>query len=160
MYGKQITSALVGVWIDALSGHKPETLKPLFRRAFAACKFFPTPADVLEPIKQAQEAGVPVAANLKWNEVLEYCRLYVRPDLPIPSDARKITERTMTAIRAAGGLAWIESCSTDDLVWAKKAFVESYTAWETLKRNEYLLPDGPVKKLLSDAAKALPEVRQ
>lgn len=133
-----------------------DALDKLFQRAIRACKFFPRVADILEPIENSPAPQT--EANLKWDKVLDYCRLYVTPDLPVPSYAPKITERTMTAIRAAGGLLWIQSCPTDDLVWAKKAFVESYTDWATLKRDEYLLPDGPVKNLIAGVAevKALP----
>jgi hypothetical protein len=152
VYNRQITPPLVTIWIESLAGYPVETLQGLFRLVFMNCKFFPTPADVLEPMKKAEEAGAPLAAERKWHDVLEYCRLYITPDIPIPARAPKIGERTMTAIRAAGGLQWIESCSRDALVWAKKAFIESYTAWDMFKRGEHLLPDGPVKNLIAGVA--------
>jgi hypothetical protein len=145
----------VAIWIEALASYRVEILDGLFRQTFTNCKFFPTPADVLEPMKKAGEAGAPLAAEKKWSDVLEYCRLFVTPDIPVPARAPKIGERTMTAIRAAGGLQWIESCSRDDLVWAKKAFIESYMAWDVFKRGEHLLPDGEAKKLLAETAQRL-----
>ena len=137
-----------------------ETLNKLFRRAMRTCKFFPRVAEILEPIESSPLGQQ--EAELKWTRVLDYCRVFVTPDLPVPSYAPKITEQTMTAIRAAGGLHWIQSCPSDDLVWAKKAFIQSYTAWAILKRDEYLLPEGPVKSLIANAAetKALPEPKQ
>jgi len=155
VYGRQITAPLVSIWIEALASYRLEVLEGLFRQVVANCKFFPTPADVLEPMKKAEEAGAPLAAEKKWCDVLEFCRLFVSPDIPIPARAPKIGERTMTAIRAAGGLLWIEACSRDDLVWAKKAFIESYMAWDVFKRGEHLLPDGEAKKLLAETAQRL-----
>jgi hypothetical protein len=155
VYGRQITAPLTSIWIEALASYRVEVLEGLFRQVFANCKFFPTPADVLEPMKKAEEAGAPLTAELKWHSVLDYCRCFVTPDIPIPARAPKISERTMTAIRAAGGLQWIESCPREDLVWAKKAFIESYIAWDVLKRGEHLLPDGDAKKLLTETAQRL-----
>jgi hypothetical protein len=155
VYGRQITAPLIAIWIEALGGYRVEILEGLFLKVLTGCKFFPTPADVLEPMKKAEEAGAPLAAEMKWQNVLDYCRCFVTPDIPIPARAPKISERTMTAIRAAGGLQWIESCSRDDLVWAKKAFIQSYTAWDVFKRGEHLLPDGDAKKLLAETAQRL-----
>ena len=162
VYGKQITPALVSIWIEELGAFPVERLAGMFRHTLRTWKpeygkTFPVIADVLQPF---EDSPAPQAeAELKWTRVLDYIRLYYSPDLPggVSRGAPRITERTMTAIRAAGGLRWIADCPRDDLQWAKKRFVESYTAWETLKRDEYLLPDdSPVKALLSGACKAVP----
>src|SRR5712664_3786642 len=77
VYGRQITAPLVSIWIEALASYRLEVLEGLFRQVVANCKFFPTPADVLEPMKKAEEAGAPLAAEKKWCDVLEFCRLFV-----------------------------------------------------------------------------------
>ena len=147
------------LWLEVFGGMDAETLGSLFRKALRTCKFFPRVADILEPLDNtALSLG---SADLKWQEVLGYCRMYVSPDMPggATRGAPRISPRTMTAIRAAGGLFYIQDCSLESLQWAKKRFVESYIAWETLKRDEFLLPDGPLKDLITGAAeeKALPE---
>jgi hypothetical protein len=147
---KEDVAPRLPLWLEAFGGMDADTLEKLFRRAIRSCKFFPRVAEILEPIESSPLGQQ--EAELKWTRVLDYCRIYVTPDLPVPSYAPKITERTMTAIRAAGGLYWIQSCPSDDLVWAKKAFIESYAAWAVLKRDEYLLPDGPVKNLIAGIA--------
>ena len=139
---------------------EPATLERLFRRAIKTCHFFPKVSDVLQPIEDSPIAQA--EAEAKWTRVLEYIRLFWSPDLPggVSRGAPRVTERTMTAIRAAGGFAWLNECPRDDLQWCKKRFVESYTAWATLRRDEYLLPeDSPVKALLSEANRALPAPR-
>jgi hypothetical protein len=162
VFGKQITPALVSIWIEELGGEPADKLAGMFRHVLRTFKAdygrtFPTIADVLQP---AENSPAPQAeANLKWDRVLEYIRVYWNPDFAggVSRGAPRITERTMTAIRAAGGLPWIADCPRDQLVWAKKTFIESYTAWATLERDQYLLPDdSPIKALLSNAMPELP----
>jgi hypothetical protein len=156
---KEDVAPRLPLWLEAFGGMKPATLERLFRQALKTCRFFPKVSDILAPLENSLAAQND--AELKWQRVLDYIRLYYSPDTPggVSRGAPKITERTVTAIRAAGGLAWIADCPLDKLQWAKKAFCESYTAWETLKRNEFLLPDGPLKDLITGAAgeKVLPE---
>jgi hypothetical protein len=152
VYGRQITAPLVAIWIEALGDYRVEILEGLFRKVLTACKFFPTPADVLEPMKKAEEAGAPLSAELKWHTVLDYANS-TTPDFPDRNPPR-ISERTMAAIRAAGGIAWIRDCPADELQWARKRFVESYLAWDVFKRGEHLLPEGSIKNLIAGIAEA------
>src|SRR5437763_16937218 len=69
VYNRQITPPLVAIWIETLASYRVEILKGLFRLVFANCRFFPAPADVLEPLKKAQEAHVPLEAEQKWQQV-------------------------------------------------------------------------------------------
>lgn len=96
------------LWLEAFGEMDAGTLEKLFRRAMRSCKFFPRVAEILEPIESSPLGQA--EAELKWALVLDYCRIYVTPDLSVPSYAPKITERTMTTMRTAGGLHWIQSC--------------------------------------------------
>ena len=155
VYSKEITPALTSIWIEQLGQYPTEKLDPLFRLLFAACKFFPTPADVLEPLRKAEGLSAPIEAEQKWEQVLAYAQT-ISPDYagrPV-----KFKEQTRTAISAAGGLDWIRDCPEDDLQWARKRFIEAYAAWNALERNQFLLPDGELKNLIAGAAqKLLPE---
>ena len=155
VYSKQITAPLVAIWLEHLGPYNVEQLEPLFRLVFATCKFFPTPADVLDPLRKMQDAGTPLEAERKWLEVLAYAQS-TSPDYP--SRPMRIREQTQAAIRAAGGLDWIRDCPQDDLQWAKKRFVEAFTSWNVLEKNKFLLPDGELKNQIAGAAqKLLPE---
>lgn len=157
VYFKQITAPLVAIWLEHLGPYSVEQLAPLFRLVFATCKFFPTPADVLEPLRKTQDAAVPIEAEQKWLEVLAYAQS-TSPDYP--SRPRRIREQTQAAIRAAGGLDWIRDCPQDDLQWSKKRFIEAFTSWNVLEKNKFLLPDGELKNLIAGAAqKLLPEAK-
>jgi hypothetical protein len=165
VYGKLITDALILAWIEELGGYPVEQLAGMFRHTLRTWKpeygrTFPTIADVLKPV---EDSPAPQAeADLKWQRVLDYIRVYYSPDLPggASRGAPTITPRTMHAIRCAGGLAEIADCPREHLHYRKTAFLEAYTAWDTLKRDQYLLPDdSPVKALISGACKALPAPR-
>lgn len=152
VYSKQVTAPLVAIWIEQLGAYSIAQLEPLFRLVFARCKFFPTPADVLEPLKAAQGAYTPLEAEHTWLKVLDYAQS-TSPDYA--SRPVRIKEQTQAAINAAGGLDWIRDCSSDDLQWAKKRFIETYTAWTALEKNQFLLPDGELKDLLTGPAQKL-----
>jgi hypothetical protein len=126
--------------------------------AFVAClrshafKTMPSIADIRKHIDKAKGNCGEEQAALKWDEVRKMIRLHYSPD--IPWHGPKISERTQRAINAAGGMAYIAECIGDDLVFARKRFIESYLRWDELKQDEYLLPDGEVKRLLADVARA------
>jgi hypothetical protein len=144
------------LWLEVFGEMESAKLEKLFRQALQRCKFFPKIAEILAPIEESHEEQT--AADLKWTQVLDFVRRYYWADVPgcIASGAPRISDRTMTAIRAAGGIAWIADCDREQLVWCKKAFIESYTAWAELERNEYLLPaDSPVRELLSGVSEKL-----
>lgn len=157
VYSKQITEPLVAIWLEHLGPYRVEQLEPLFRLVFATCKFFPTPADVLEPLRKTQDAGTPMEAERKWLEVLAYAQT-TSPDYP--SRPVRMKEQTQAAIRAAGGLDWIRDCPKDDLQWCKKRFVEAFMSWSVLEKNQLLLPDGELKNLIARLAqKLLPKAK-
>lgn len=164
--GQALDSTDVGVyeslWLEGLEDLPYEVLERAFQRTLQDCKYWPVKvADIRERIEHTKQIAFITEAALKWTRVLDYIRLYFNPDMPggASSGAPKITERTMTAIRAAGGLAWIADCTPEQLVWARKTFCESYVNWAILERDQYLLPDGEVKNAIASMAqmKSLPE---
>lgn len=152
VYSKQITTPLVAIWLEQLGPYSVEQLEPMFRLLFATCKFFPTPADVLEHLRKAQALAAPIEAEQKWQKVLAYS-LSTSPDYP--SRPMQFSEQTKAAIRSAGGVGWIRDCPESDLQWARKRFIDTYTAWNALEKNQHVLPDGPVKDLIDGAAQKL-----
>ena len=150
---KEDVAPRLPLWLEAFAGMDAETLERLFRRALRDCKFFPKVSDILEPLKKTEEAHVPIEAERKWEQVLAYA-VRLSPDFPDRNPPR-ISDRTMTAIRAAGGLDYLRDCEQESLQWARKRFIENYTAWNALERNQFLLPDGELKNLIAGAAQKL-----
>ena len=159
VYGKQITAPLVSIWIEALETYPVETLGPLFRKVFGTCKFFPTPAEVLEPLQSVKQAALPEEANAAWQKVLDIRRKHYNPDIPqyLSRALAKLPEQVQRAARASG--VFQEVSDPDQLhVWARKAFLESYARWDELEESQFLLPEGELKNMLAEVAtaKALP----
>ncbi|MFI5058640.1 MAG: hypothetical protein ACHQLQ_10675 [Candidatus Acidiferrales bacterium] len=148
MYGKQITAPLVSIWTEELQGYPAATLEAVFRNVLRTCKFFPTPADVLEPLNTAAKRNNETAAEKAWQYTLDYCRRWISPDIPNPTGMPKLSEEMALAARAAGGLHYLESCPTAKLEWAKKYFVEAFRRNRETAEHENLLTGGELSKLL------------
>jgi len=76
----------------------------------------------------------------------------------------RLPERIRHAVRAANIFREFTESEFESgalHAWAKKRFVESFTAYGELERDEFLLPDGEIKNLLAGCAdlKALPASR-
>jgi hypothetical protein len=157
VYGRTITAALVSIWIEELAGYPAEKLVGMFRHVLRTWKpeygkTFPVIADVLEPLDAAAENELQGRADLEWQKLLDYIRRYYWADGPWQHKAPKLPEKVRVSCNAAGGFAWLNECSRDDLVWAKKAFVESYITWEEMNKDQWLLPEGTLRNLLLEAS--------
>lgn len=170
-----LTAALVNVWVDvfARANVEPRQVESAFDRAERNCRFWPSPAEVLGLTDEARTNAVEEKAALKWLEVRDYIRNNYSPDIPAscptcelaeqgkatrckyhttPRITRRISERTRRAVNAAGGIPYLSECTGDDLVFARKRFIESYIRWEELQQDEYLLPAGEVRDLINECA--------
>jgi len=150
--GDKERAVLLSTWKDGFADVDGGRLKA----AFIAClrshtfKTIPTIGDVRQHLSKAEESAAQIEAGQKWEQVLAYA-VRRSPDFPDRNPPR-ISERTMTAIRAAGGLDYMRDCEQESLQWAKKRFVESFIAWEQLEKGQYLLPDGPIKQAFAAVA--------
>lgn len=151
IYSKQITTPLVSIWTEELAGYPVAVLEPVFRNVLRTCKFFPTPADVLEPLNIAAKRDNETAAEKAWQYTLDYCRRWISPDIPNPTGMPKLKPEIDAAARAAGGLLYLESCPTSELVWRKKSFVEAFLRRRETEQHEQLLTGGELGNLLRNA---------
>ena len=128
------------------------------KAAFIAClrshmfKTIPTIGDIRRHLQNAESNKAEEEAAQKFDEVLRYFREECHPDLK-DRQPRKISERTRRAINAAGGARHLRECIGDDLVFARKRFIESYLRWNELEQGRFLLPEGEVTNLLAGVAK-------
>lgn len=142
----------VSTWADGFADIEPNMLKT----AFIAClrshtfKTMPTIGDIRQHLERAEDMSADEKAAQKWQEVRDYIRLHYHPDLG--ASGPRISERTRRAINAAGGLTYLSECGKENLVFARKRFIESYLRWQELTQDEYLLPEGELKNLLEGAA--------
>lgn len=153
---------VVAAYAGMLSDLTAEQLDAACRLAGRSCKFFPTPADIMEHVQKADKAGAELEAETAWHQALEYARRWYVPDFGLDRRAPELPPATEQAIRAAGGFRLLESCSESDLVWARKRFLESFGRIGELERSGLMLTRGEAKRVLAqlatgtDTPKALP----
>ena len=161
-HDKEVTAKLP-IWLEAFRGIDYNILEKLFIRAYKTIKYFPKVAEILEPLKTAREVSAPEAAEVAWERFLKFRREEWNPDMPEKFAAllRSQSERFQQAARASGACHEFtaEEFEGGSLhTWGKKRFIESFIAYDERKQDEFLLPDGEIKNLLTEVAaqKALP----
>jgi hypothetical protein len=138
--------ALAKIWLEALEDIPTDALEAVFKATLRASKWFPTPADILSHHSSAELCRV----EEEWQNLLEYCREFVNRDLGMAGQP-KLPPEIEHAARAAGGLYYLESCTTSELQWAKKRFIEDLERQRKAGEIAGFLPAGPLRKLLDKA---------
>jgi hypothetical protein len=136
------------LWLETFGGMDPEVLRLLFERAMRTCTFFPAIAEILAPLGTAEEGSF----EDEWQALLGYCERWVNRDVPNMPGKPALPPDIDHAARAAGGVYYLESCSTEDLVWAKKRFIEDLARQRKTGDIAGFLPGSELRALLSTAA--------
>lgn len=154
IHGREITPELVGIWCQLLGDIEASLLDRACKETAARCRFFPTPADIRAQIEAADATALELKAERAWEKLLEYIRRYYLPDVPgqLSRSAPPLPKDMEYAMRAAGGLGWIESCPIDQLPWAKKAFTEAYRRVQASSELQNLPSTDEARKLLATVA--------
>lgn len=152
----------VQLWAEEFSDIPTDALESAFRATIRTIRFFPTIADIRAQIQQADAGGFALEAEQAWEKALDYAREYFIPDQGVKRGAPPLAPAIEFAVRAAGGLRWLESCPESELQWARKRFIESYTQLHQTGQVEHLLTRPEAKRILSSLAagpRALPAPR-
>jgi hypothetical protein len=153
--GKPIESpAVFDIWDEALAGISAEKIGIAFSRLLKTWHFpnMPLPADVRGPIDKAESAATEGRAEEAWQNLLAHVNEWCHPDgiVTFGSTVPKLSARVDHAACAAGGNRYLYDATREQLVWAKKRFIECYLRDETLQENQPLLPASPeIHALLS-----------
>lgn len=137
--------------MEAFGKIDAKTLESLFQKALKACKFFPKIAEILEPLQAAEQADF----EDEWQALLDYCREWVNPDIHF-SGAPRLPVEIDHAARAAGGVRYLRACSSEELAWRKKAFIEDLQRSRKTGDLAVLLNGG---ELRNSSDKLLPQLR-
>lgn len=159
-YSHVVSKSKYAIWYEAFADLEPRVVATACReveRTFiptAACPF-PTPAHVRGFIQNAKALVTEHTGETAWHETLAAIAKQYHPD--IGWRGPRLTERIDHAIRAANGVHYVSQCSEEDLIWAKKRFIECYQRDEVLPDAQHLIA-APVLKILREfvAPKALP----
>jgi hypothetical protein len=134
-HGRQITEALVGIWITAFNAVPPERLEAGFKQVFETSEFFPVPATLSKVFARQQGAANSVSAENSWQRCVVSPRQGTRGACNVPMD-----EREQFATRAAGGDYFLDECTTEELQWAKKRFIEAWSNFNERQKDFNQLP--------------------
>ena len=135
IYDRQVNSALPNLWCESLCDLSIESVEVALRKIestfipTSACPY-PTPGHVRKLIEISSQLRTEQEADQAWQSAMHACEQQYHPD--IGWRGPKLTERVARAIASAGGVHYVTQCSCDELVWAKKRFVESYLRAEKL----------------------------
>lgn len=147
---------VVPIWIRALENLMEAQIVAGFLRLEKtfeptnACPF-PTPAHFLKNIESAQADSVEENAEEEWDAALQEIMACYHPDLGWRGP--HLSDGIQRAVGAAGGVHYLSQCSSDDLVWAKKRFIEAYLRSKKLEQDSPLLGEGAeIKKLMQGFA--------
>ena len=147
---------LIALWEDELADVSPALLEKAFRQVLRTSRFFPTIADVRALIDQANASGTKLEIEEAWTRALDWVQRYFHPDLGVAQGAPQLPAVIQHAIRAAGGMRWMESCPANELQWAKKRFVEDFTRVHETQQSENLLTRPEARRILSGLTTAEP----
>jgi hypothetical protein len=147
----------VELWVSAFLDLAPDALEAACRRAMQTCKFFPTPAEIRTHIENANGNGAALEIEEAWSRALDWVQQYFHPDLGVTRGAPELPAAIQHAMRAAGGMRWLDSCPASELQWAKKRFVEDFTRIHETQQSEHLLTRPEARRILSDLTTAEPK---
>src|SRR5580704_1938165 len=136
-----VTEEIYAIYGEALADLSAEQLDAACRRAGQTCKYLPRPADIRAQLDSAQASALELEAEKDWQNVLEGIHW---------STPRRFSGATEHAIRAAGGLRFIERCSEEQLAWCRKEFLKAYKNIHETRRNEYLLSATEASRRLAE----------
>jgi hypothetical protein len=151
---REITPALAAIWDEALRDVDADLLDRACRQLMGkwATNFLPTPGAIRALIDQSDEKGFDLEAEREWQKLLGWIRTNFYPDTGIRRGAPKLSAAVEFAAKAAGGYARIEGCSTDDLVWCRKEFLNSYKTIHETEKVEHLLSGREAKRILAEVS--------
>jgi hypothetical protein len=155
---RDLTPALVAIWVEQLGDIPPDRLQQAFDRLAKTWRsnFLPTPGNVRAQLDDADSHGLTLCAEDDWQNYLAWSREYFHPDTGIAPRAPHLSAQTEHAIRAAGGHRYIATCSEDNLQWAKRRFVADFELIHETEAAEHLLSDGNAKRIIHELAAGAP----
>jgi hypothetical protein len=140
----------------ALADLPPETIDAACKKYMQEGRFFPLPADIRAFCTKADAVVSAVDVEEAWQRALSYASKYGNLSgvkRPLLSEAAEV------AIRACGGLDYLEACPSDQLQWHRKTFLEVYSRYKAAP-SLALLPTTEEGRALLAAVSRVAETKQ
>jgi hypothetical protein len=141
----------MALWLEGFADLPDDVLQAALQKTLRTCKFWPVKiADVREHVETAEENGFALEAEGSWKKLLGWIKQNYYPGFGVRRSAPRLPAVVEHAARAAGGYAYIERCSMDELVWVRKTFLSAYRNVHETERVENLLSDSEAKRILAE----------
>jgi len=161
LFDRDVNEAWEPLWLESLAEVDPPLLEFAFEQLMKtfipsmACPF-PAPTHVWEILQGIEETADREENENSWQQAIQTIDKNYYPDL---GRGPEFPPRSAYAVRAAGGVAYLASATREQLVWAKKAYMEAYLLQIALEK--YSQPGGPLspemRPLLEKAMKKFRE---
>ncbi len=158
--GKEASAALFDIWDEQLRDIAPDKLALACDRLMKTWRYpnLPLPADVRVQLDQADDKGLELEAECEWKKLLEWIHDNFYPDgigggaqrTFIRRGARALSPIVEHAARVAGGFGFLQRCSEEQLIWARKLFIATYRNVHETKAVEHLVGSETAKRFLAD----------
>lgn len=124
---KEVSPGLLGVWLQAFAAVEPSVLEAAFRKTLASWRItqIPPVGEIMQHITEANTTVLELSAERAWSVALRSAH-DLGNDYEIASAKEPEDQALVAGVRAAGGWRWIAQCSDEQLVWAKKTFLDIY----------------------------------
>jgi hypothetical protein len=157
LFRRELDADDIAIYERLLKDLPAERLDAACEATSKTCKFFPTPAEIRAQLDQADAKAFGLEAEEAWQRALHFCTRHFHPDMGINRRAPKLPAAIEHAIRAAQGMSFIYNADREQLVWAKKRFIEDFTNIHETGQVEHLLTDGEARRLLRQIASGGPQ---
>ena len=158
-FPRELPPEIFSVWIRALSDLRLETIEAAFAqiektfKPTSACTF-PVPGHVRELVITANAGLLESEAETAWQKTMRViAKHYCGADIGWDRHAAPLIGRVDHAARAAGGVPFLATCAEEELVWAKKRFIECYLRDENLPEWEQFGMPRELLQIVADIAK-------
>ncbi len=149
----------VSLWLESFAVLSDAILEAAFRKTLATCKFWPVKiADVREHVDSAESKAFRLESEGEWEKLLAWVSENFLPDgrtLPnggtsfIRKGASRLPAAVEHAARAAGGFHFLESCTREQLIWAKKDFLAALANVHETGQSQHLIGNSEAKQILA-----------
>jgi hypothetical protein len=150
--GKEASAALFNIWDEQLRDIAPDKLAPACDRLMKAWRYpnLPLPADVRAQLNDADATGFELETEKAWQSYRAWNDSNIYPDTGIRRGAPPLSPAVEHAARVAGGHRFLQRCSEEQLIWARKTFIAAYQNVHETKAIEHLLSNETAKQFLAD----------
>lgn len=119
IYDKEFTQEKTAVWYEFFKDTKLDIFKQALKRLSVKNKYLPSIAEIKQEIALINNPNLQINADDEWEQVLKLIREY-----GYYKHEKAMAQMKPLTANAVRQLGWYKLCSSDNIVWLKKEFIE------------------------------------